>query len=629
MSTVNPLEEAKEAERATDGEPLGQWTLPSAPEVASPPPALPTIPPLPALPPPSPPTPSQANDGAFAAPGGPITEEVEEWALPPGSGGEAEAPGTGFRPIAMDVPPPASPLPGVALDPSVAGTPSGAFAPSRYDMNMLVPDPPAGSPVPQAPVAPPTPPSPPAEVGGGRWAAVPPPPPGAAPVKPAAEAIPPQPPAAETGVPGDPSTSFAFGDAAPADHSGLAKIAGVVALVVALVAGSFMVLTNRNEASGAPLHVSLQDGVTYRYRLFVSMNGSVSVAGATQPFDVSAVEDVSWKVTGHDANGVAKVEATVATKNMRSGGRSIGRIPVQRITFHVAPDGSVVAADGVTLLTGGSPQASFPGSDQILPMLPAHAVKLGDSWKSSSDQQLPYGLGTLHLSSTNYFIRKDTVRGRSTMVITGETDVPIDFHIDPSQLRNLGVSGLDVPGSSMPAVAMSGATKVNATAWFDPARGELVKSSASGHVDVTTKFESLPEDAPPGLEDGIRVEADVAVSVVELKGAPATGAGSRSTDGSAKASLRHALAAAKTFFATHRTYTGLTPRAAGRLDSSLAWRAGGGVRTGAVTIRVAHKADVLLLTRSSGGSWCIADVGGRTTYGRGSPAAAKTCAGGW
>jgi hypothetical protein len=493
-------------------------------------------------------------------------------------------------------------------------------------MNMLVPDPPATPSVQKLPVAPPPPP---AEVGGGRWATVPPPPPEAEPARSALETILP-PPADASGRPADTSSTFAFGDAAPADRSGLAKIAGVVVLVVALVAGSFVILTNRNQASGAPVRISLQDGVTYRYRLFVSMNGSVSAAGASQPFDVSAVEDVSWKVTGHDANGVATVQATVATQSMRVHGRTAGRMPVQRITFHVAPDGSVVAADGVTLFTGGSPQASFPGSDQILPMLPSHPVKLGDSWKTSSDQQLPYGLGTLHLSSTNYFIRRDTVRGRSTMVITGETDVPVDFHIDPSQLHDLGVSGLNVSGSSLPSVTMSGQTKVNVTAWFDPGRGELVKSSASGHVDVVTKFESLPDDAPPGLADGIRVEADVAVSVVELSGAPSTGTAKSSPDTSAKASLRHALVAAKTFFAGHTTYTGLTPRVAGRLDSSLAWRSGVGVRTGVVTIRMARKADVLLLTRSSDGSaWCIADVGGRTAYGKGSPATASSCTGGW
>src|SRR5690349_14887833 len=171
MSTVNPSGEAEPPERTTsgpqasdaaEGEPLGQWTLPSAPEA-----------------PPAPPPLSQSNDGAFAAPGGPVTEEAEEWALPPGSDGVVAPPGTGFRPVDMAEAPPASPLPGVALDPSVAGTAAGAFAPSRYDMNMLVPDPPATPSVPNPPVAAPTPPSPPSEVGGGRWAAVPPPPPGA------------------------------------------------------------------------------------------------------------------------------------------------------------------------------------------------------------------------------------------------------------------------------------------------------------------------------------------------------------------------------------------------------------------------------------------------------------------
>src|SRR4029077_18508161 len=144
MSDVNPSEGAKDEE-------LGQWTL--APVSEAPEPS------------PPPPAPTDANDGAFAAPGGPVSEETEDWALPPAKDGDASL-GVGFRPVPLDGPPPAPPLPGVALDPSVEGTAAGAVAPSRYDMNMLMPDAPSGPPEARqaAPLSPPT--APPAEVGG-------------------------------------------------------------------------------------------------------------------------------------------------------------------------------------------------------------------------------------------------------------------------------------------------------------------------------------------------------------------------------------------------------------------------------------------------------------------------------
>jgi hypothetical protein len=70
---------------------------------------------------------------------------------------------------------------------------------------------------------------------------------------------------------------------------------------------------------------------------------------------------------------------------------------------------------------------------------------------------------------------------------------------------------------------------------------------------------------------------------------------------------------------------------ANRLESSLAFNAAGKARVGKVSIRVANKSAVLLVTRSATGkAYCIAHRAGRkAAYGTRDAKTVAACRGGW
>jgi hypothetical protein len=104
----------------------------------------------------------------------------------------------------------------------------------------------------------------------------------------------------------------------------------------------------------------------------------------------------------------------------------------------------------------------------------------------------------------------------------------------------------------------------------------------------------------------------------------------KAQDAKAQADLRSALAAAKVQFADSRTYRGFTPAAAGKLASSLAFNRSAKARVDQVSIRVATKTVLLLVTRSASGKvFCVAERRGKLAYGRRDARAAADCRGGW
>jgi hypothetical protein len=104
----------------------------------------------------------------------------------------------------------------------------------------------------------------------------------------------------------------------------------------------------------------------------------------------------------------------------------------------------------------------------------------------------------------------------------------------------------------------------------------------------------------------------------------------KAQDAKAQADLRTALAAAKVRYADSRTYRGFTPAAAGKLASALAFNRSLKARVDQVSIRVATKTVLLLVTRSASGKvFCVADRGGKVTYGGQDARATAGCRGGW
>ena len=96
--------------------------------------------------------------------------------------------------------------------------------------------------------------------------------------------------------------------------------------------------------------------------------------------------------------------------------------------------------------------------------------------------------------------------------------------------------------------------------------------------------------------------------------------------------LDRAVAAAQVFYAdqAHPTFEGFTPKTAEGTDSSLAWNRSPSATDGVISIRVALKNNVMLVSKDPTGTYCVAaDSKGGLSMGKGDAQKPSECAGGW
>jgi len=166
------------------------------------------------------------------------------------------------------------------------------------------------------------------------------------------------------------------------------------------------------------------------------------------------------------------------------------------------------------------------------------------------------------------------------------------------------------------------------TAWFDQAHGELYRSTGNAHFDMTIDFKDFPAQAsaPAGP---MHFAGTMTLQVQRQSTAPKLSP--QAQDTKAQSDLRNALVAAKVHLTDSHTYRGFTPLAANKLEPSLPFNSALRARVGQVSIRVATKTAILLVTRSASGKvFCIAQrAGGEIAYGRRDARTLAACRGGW
>ncbi len=101
-------------------------------------------------------------------------------------------------------------------------------------------------------------------------------------------------------------------------------------------------------------------------------------------------------------------------------------------------------------------------------------------------------------------------------------------------------------------------------------------------------------------------------------------------DVQAQSDLQSAAVAAKTFYAGSQTYASFDSAAARATEPSLAWTDGGPAAKGAISIRGASAAGVVLVTRSAAGHvFCMAVLATGQSEGRQDAQTTADCSGGW
>jgi hypothetical protein len=96
--------------------------------------------------------------------------------------------------------------------------------------------------------------------------------------------------------------------------------------------------------------------------------------------------------------------------------------------------------------------------------------------------------------------------------------------------------------------------------------------------------------------------------------------------------LDRAVAAAQVFYADQvtPTFAGFNPKTAEGTDSSLTWNKSATATDGVVSIRVAQKNNVMLVSKDATGTYCIsANSSGAVSKGKVDAHGPAECAGGW
>jgi hypothetical protein len=273
-----------------------------------------------------------------------------------------------------------------------------------------------------------------------------------------------------------------------------------------LVAGAVaFALTQRGgSAEAQPLALRFVPGESETYDISMSMDGRITSdladLGGEIPLDVEMSEVVTWEVVSVDEDGLATVELTVEEVSGSVSGFAIptAGTEVPPTELVIAPDGRIVSVAGVPLGSFGD-LPGFPGMNQLTPILPDEGVAVapGDTWTKEFSQEMPFGEGSIEVTTTSRYDRNEEVDGREAAVIVTEMTVPIDFSFDAGDLSALGAelgatgpTGLDAFADA--SISYSGGATLTQTSFVDLESRELLRSRTSGDLDLELGASGVP-----------------------------------------------------------------------------------------------------------------------------------------
>jgi hypothetical protein len=280
----------------------------------------------------------------------------------------------------------------------------------------------------------------------------------------------------------------------------LGPIAAV--LLVAAAAVAVQVVRSGDDAQARPLALRFTAGASAAYRMHMTMDATIAEPSlGSVPFTTDLGEHITWTVTDVAPDGTATVDVSVSDVSGTVDGSPIpaasGSTPA--FTLHIAPDGRILTAGGVSLPTqSGSSGFGFPGMGQFTPLLPGGKVAPGDSWDKSFSQTFPFGTGSISYTTRSTFLGYEEVGGVRAAVIGTHLQVPMDFTLEFSKLLKaigsndgLGV-GADAAALKDATIVYGGSGTFDQKAWIDPGAERMLKSSSDGSFDMTMAFHGVP-----------------------------------------------------------------------------------------------------------------------------------------
>lgn len=272
---------------------------------------------------------------------------------------------------------------------------------------------------------------------------------------------------------------------------------------LALVA-MFAIACGAVPAQAQTLSLGYRSGDTFKYSFHSTTRQTLATSAMTVPADIEMSATETIKVKSVDPAGTADLAITLSNFSVKSTTAGVANtttgIPETTLDVSVAADGRVLSMDGHQF-AGADPFLVFSGLGGgffVSAILPANAVKPGDTWSKIYDQANPGGTGNVHLTSNSKYLRNEAVQGVNAAVVETTSNGSLDLIIggETAGAASAGPGGVSIKGSVTSDV----------TSWIDPSTHRLLKTHSTETNSGTVTIDLAASPAVPGLAGPITIK---------------------------------------------------------------------------------------------------------------------------
>lgn len=269
--------------------------------------------------------------------------------------------------------------------------------------------------------------------------------------------------------------------------------AALVAVVLVIAVAAYVLIDGPGGGGSTALALSFHQGQTQRFHMTMDMKGTVTLAGSSQPVDISLSTGVEWRTTAVDASGTATVEESFSNQQLTVNG-SPTTTTLPSITLRITTDGRVLSSNGSVIASGAAGGPAQLGGDNVSAILPSGTVSPGDTWTKTLDPTL-FGQ-TLHYRVSGRYLRDEQMAGVTAAVVETTSSIPMDFTIKLADVAG----ALGIPTSSLPpdaSFSYGGRMTARATSWIDASAQRILKTETSSRYSLTLTMNGLPKSQFP------------------------------------------------------------------------------------------------------------------------------------
>lgn len=281
-----------------------------------------------------------------------------------------------------------------------------------------------------------------------------------------------------------------------------------------LIAAALALVCVPADAKSVLLSHSFKAGQIDNYKMTMDMRlSSASMPTlAGKPVTMKMSMTFRQKVLGILPDGSARVSLTYNQIKVSCPGFpqvKTQAMPPQTVTMTLAPDGSLIAIDGMSRMMANLPGLDFSqlaGQMGYYGVFPSEPVEVGQSW--TKDIPLPFNSGALQVVST--LLNAAVPIGKQTVCkIKQDYQAYLDIGalmnaVAADQRANIG----DFKFSG--GMEMKGWTVI----YFSPSAGRFVK--ANGKAKAGMSFEMPPQLVSQGAPQSISMDVDMTINIARV-----------------------------------------------------------------------------------------------------------------